>query len=82
MMTFILSCFCFAAGTLFGMALAKVRFSMMPWKLLKWHPESLGYRIDPDPKPKIKRGERAYLALPLDTSELKPGEEIVVKRPE
>ena len=82
MITFLLFCFGFTVGTLFGMALAKVRLSMMSWELLKWHPESLGYRIVPGPKPKIKRGERAYLALPLDTSGLSPGEEIVVKRPE
>ena len=82
MITFLLFCFGIAAGTLFGMSLSKVRLGMMPWKLMKWHPDSLGYRIVPGPSPRVRRGDKVYLAIPLDTSRIKPGEEIIVSSPD
>ena len=75
-----LSFLIFTLGSLFGYvlgaALAQMRFKMMPWKLMKWHESSLGYRMSPIENAKIKRGDKAYLAIPIDTDQIKPGDEI------
>lgn len=70
----------FTLGSLFGYvlgaALTQTRFKMMPWKLMKWNDHVLGYRMSPIENAKIKRGDKAYLAIPIDTSLIKPGSEI------
>ena len=78
--TAMLSFLIFTLGSLFGYvlgaALAQMRFKMMPWKLMKWHESSLGYRMIPMKNASIKRGDKAYLAIPVDTDQIKPGDEI------
>lgn len=63
-------------GYILGTAVAQMRFKMMPWKLMRWHEGSFGYRLIPIESAKIKRGDKAYLAIPIDTNRIKPGDEI------
>ena len=63
----------FLAGFLLGDLNRKMQWKLLPWKILKWHEGSWGYRIVAT-NASISRNEKAYLALPIDTSEIKPGE--------
>ena len=65
-------------GYMIGTTTANIRFKLMPWEILKWNPDCLGYRITPLESTKIKKGDKVYLGMRVDTDRMKPGEEISI----
>ena len=72
---FIAGFICFVAGFFTGDRFRKLKWILMDWTVLKWNDSCLGYRIAP-PTSTVKRGEKVYIALKIDTDSLEPGEEI------
>lgn len=67
----------FVAGIVIGRKISALQWSSLPWKVLKWHHESLGYRII-HPTSKVKKGDRALVAVEIDTHLIHSGEEIPI----
>ena len=44
---------------------------MLDWVVMKWNPDSFGYRISPVTS-KVKKGEKVFIALKIDTDSLPP----------
>lgn len=63
----------FIFGLITGDKIRTLRFSTLPWTLMKWNDGSLGYRIVPRDTATIKKGEKAYLCIEVSTEHLKPG---------
>ena len=66
---------CFISGIIVGDRLRKVKWSMLDWQMLKWNPDNFGYRIA-NVTSKVKKGDKVFIALRVDTEALEPGEEI------
>ena len=66
----------FIIGLLTGDKVRSLKFSALPWVLMKWNDGSLGYRIAPRQSAIVQRGEKAYLCIPINTGHLEPGQEI------
>ena len=62
---------CFISGLVIGDRLRKVQWSMLDWVVMKWNPDSFGYRISPVTS-KVKKGEKVFIALKIDTDSLPP----------
>ena len=60
---------CFCIGLFAGDRLRKIRWGMLDWVVMKWSPDSFGYRISPATS-KVKRGEKVFIALKIDTTSL------------
>ena len=72
---FLVGLACFISGFLVGDKFRKLQWGMMDWQVLKWDAGSFGYRIATKPA-KVKKGDKAFLALPLNTDGIDPNEEI------
>ena len=66
---------CLIIGIIVGDRLRKVKWSMLDWKLLRWNPDNFGYRIS-NIESKVKKGDKVFIALRIDTDSLEPGQEI------
>ncbi len=62
-------------GFLTGDKIRSLKFSTLPWVLMKWNEGSLGYRITPSSTATIRKGEKAYLCIEVNTDHLARGEE-------
>lgn len=71
---------CFLAGFVLGDIFRKLQWKMLPWKVLKWHDGSFGYRVVSSNELLLARDEKAYLALPIDTTDIDPGDPIKLFR--
>lgn len=67
----------FISGFIVGDRFRKMQWGMLDWRVMKWHKESLSYRLASHDA-KVKRGEKAYIALKLDTDILDAGQEVDV----
>lgn len=68
----------FIIGILTGDRIRAMRFTALPWVAMKWNNSSLGYRIVPRDTAFLRKGEKAYLCLELNTDHLKPGEKVKI----
>lgn len=68
----------FIIGILTGDRIRAMRFSALPWVVMKWNHGSLGYRIAHRDTAVVKKGEKAYLCIELNTDHLKPGEKVKI----
>ena len=66
---------CFLAGVITGDRLRKVKWSMLDWHMLRWNPDNFAYRIA-NIDSKVKKGEKVFIALRIDTNALEDGEEV------
>ena len=66
---------CFVVGFFAGDRFRKLKWTMLQWQVLKWHDSSLGYRLA-STTTKVKKGEKVYIALKIDTEALPPGDGI------
>jgi len=66
----------FIMGLLIGDKVRSLKFTALPWVLMKWNDGSLGYRITPRSSATIRKGEKAYLCIEVDTDHLARGEEL------
>ena len=67
----------FISGFIVGDRFRKMQWGMLDWRVMKWHKESLSYRLA-SPGAKVKHGEKAYIALKIDTDLLEAGQEVNV----
>ena len=65
----------FISGFVVGDRFRKIRWGMMEWQVLKWDQNIFGYRLA-GRQAKVKKGDKAFLALPLNTEDLSPDEEV------
>ena len=66
----------FIIGLLTGDKVRSLRFTALPWVLMKWNDGSLGYRIASRKSATVQRGEKAYLCIPINTDHLEPGQKV------
>lgn len=65
----------FISGFIVGDRFRKMQWGMLDWQVMKWHKGSLSYRLT-NHDTKVRRGEKAYIALKLDTELLDSEEEV------
>lgn len=67
----------FCLGFMTGIALNKAAFKSQDWIILRWNPDSFGYRPVADGN-RIYKGDKIMMSLKLDTQEI-PEDGIVVE---
>ena len=68
----------FIIGILTGDRIRAMRFSALPWVIMKWNDGSLGYRVVPRNTATVQRGEKAYLCIEVNTDHLEPGKKVKI----
>jgi len=73
--TFVVGFICFMVGFFVGDRLRKLKWGMLDWQIMKWNDGCLGYRMT-QPTTRVKKNEKVFIALKIDTKEIPPGEGI------
>tara|TARA_B100001093_G_C26200279_1_gene747654 strand:+ start:232 stop:519 length:288 start_codon:yes stop_codon:yes gene_type:complete len=73
--TFIVGFLCFMVGFFAGDRFRKLKWSMLDWQIMKWNDGCLGYRLSPSTV-RVKKNEKVFIALKVETDEIPSGEGI------